>query len=250
MDMLQLLTDLHLEAERQGPGDAEHTRLALRLAGLAGRPGLDIADIGCGTGAASLVLAEELDARITAVDLLPAFLAELDRRAARAGLSGRIDTHAASMEELPFADASLDAIWSEGAIYNVGFEAGLHAWRRFLRPGGILAVSELTWLTNDRPAGLSAHWAREYPQVATAGEKVAQIQAAGYGLRGYFPLSPACWLAAYYEPLEARFSGFLDRHADSAEAQEIVAAERAEIALYRAHSAHVSYGFYIAQKLP
>ena len=45
------------------------------------------------------------------------------------------------MDELSFDDESLDAIWSEGAIYNIGFEHGVHTWRRFPKPGGILGVS-------------------------------------------------------------------------------------------------------------
>ena len=36
------------------------------------------------------------------------------------------------MDTLPFAAGSLDAIWSGGAIYNMGFESGVRQWRRFL----------------------------------------------------------------------------------------------------------------------
>jgi hypothetical protein len=36
-------------------------------------------------------------------------------------------------------DEELDAIWSEGAIYNMGFEAAIAAWKAFLKPGGILS---------------------------------------------------------------------------------------------------------------
>ncbi len=37
------------------------------------------------------------------------------------------------MDALPFAAGSPDAIWSEGAIYNMGFESGVRQWHRFLR---------------------------------------------------------------------------------------------------------------------
>lgn len=39
----------------------------------------------------------------------------------------------------PFDDASLDAIRAEGATCHVGFELGMQAWRRFVKPGGALA---------------------------------------------------------------------------------------------------------------
>ena len=74
MDELSLLADLHREGQRQGPGGVEETRLAIRLSGLRAGTGLKIADIGCGTGASSLVLAQELKADVTAVDFLPDFL--------------------------------------------------------------------------------------------------------------------------------------------------------------------------------
>ena len=248
MEDFRLIVDLHADAERQGPGGDDETRLAVALSGLGGARGLKIADIGCGTGAATRVLAQALDAQVTAVDLFPDFLAALDRRAAEAGLVDRIATLQAPMEDLPFAEASLDAIWSEGAIYNMGFAAGVAAWRRFLKPGGVLAVSELTWLTASRPEALQAHWDAEYPEVDLASAKMAVLERAGFTPAGYFALAERCWLDNYYRPMQARFADYLARHGGSEQARAVVAAEEAEIALYEANRAYVSYGYYIARK--
>lgn len=249
MDEFELLVDLHGGAARQGPGSEHATRQAIALCGLEGKTGLRIADIGCGSGASTLVLAKALDAQITAVDLFTAFLEQLEANARDAGVADRIDTLAASMDALPFADAQLDAIWSEGAIYNIGFEAGIRAWRPFLKPGGIIAASELTWLTHERPVALSQHWEREYDQVDTASAKIALLEKRGFQPIGYFPLSEECWLDNYYRPLQQRFSAFLERHRHSDTARQIIAAEQAEIALYERYRAYVSYGFYIARKV-
>lgn len=246
---LSLLVDLHRRNARLGPGSAETTGLAMTLAGLRKRDGLHVADIGCGTGASALQLARECDAQVMAVDAIPAFLSEVGRRAGEAGLAGRIRTVTASMDALPFAEGSLDAIWSEGAIYLMGFAQGLRAWRPLLRPGGILAVSDLTWLTDTRPAEIEEHWQRAYSQVAGAPAKIAVLEQEGYRLLGYFPLPEACWLEQYWRPLEATFPAFLDRQARAPAAQALVDAERAEIALYERYSAYVSYGFYIAQRV-
>ncbi len=97
MDELALLLELHHGGERQGPGGDDETHLAITLAGLAERKGLAVADIGCGTGASALVLARELDARITAVDFLSPFLERLQARAWEAGLADRIETLEASL---------------------------------------------------------------------------------------------------------------------------------------------------------
>ena len=65
-------------------------------------------------------------------------------------------THAANFSELPFPRESLDLIWSEGAIYTLGFAAGLAAWRSFPKERAFLAVTELTWLTDFRAEPLQA----------------------------------------------------------------------------------------------
>lgn len=249
MDDLDLLLDLHRNSGRQGPGGDDETKLAVALSGLKGADGLTIADIGCGSGASTRVLARELDAHIKAIDFLPDFLEQLDGLARQEGVSDRIATIACAMDSLGFDDASLDAIWSEGAIYNIGFENGIRAWRRFLKPNGILAVSELTWLTDTRPSELTDHWASEYPEVGTPSQKIAQLERHGYMVLGYFPLPKACWLDNYYRPMQARFEEFLARHNGSSAAQAIVDAERTEIDIYERHSAFVSYGYYIARKL-
>lgn len=168
--------------------------------------------------------------------------------AERQRLTKRIETLAASMDALPFKEQSFDAIWSEGAIYNIGFANGIKAWRSFLKPDGILAVSELTWLTAQRPSELEQHWDREYPEVDTASAKMAVLEDNGFSLIGYFALPKRCWLDNYYRPMQDRFAAFLERNDNSEAAAAIVAAEEHEIALYERYSAFVGYGYYVARR--
>jgi len=249
MDNLHLLIDLHQANARQGPGGDEQTALALRLTGLDPAAPLTVADIGCGTGASTLALARLLpQARITAVDFLAPFLATLQQRTAVAGVAGRVTPLEASMESLPFGDGQLDLLWSEGAIYNMGFEHGVQSWRRFLKPGGVLAVSELTWTTATRPPELQTHWEREYPEVDTASAKLGVLERHGYSPLGYFVLPAPCWLANYYRPLQAGFGDFLTRHAHSEAARAVVAEHEQEIALFEAFKAYFGYGVYVAKR--
>lgn len=248
MNDLDLLIDLHRDGRRQGPGGDDETRLSVTLSGLREAQGLRIADIGCGTGASTIVLARELDACVTAVDVVPEFLRRLDNTAQRENLGGRIRTLTASMEALPFEERSLDAIRSEGAIYDIGFESGIRAWRCFLKPSGVLAVSDLTWLTGERPAEVQQHWMREYPGVATASAKMALLEANGYSPIGYFAIPERCWLENYYRPMQERFAGFLSRNGHSEAARATVEAEKNEIALYERFCACYSYGYFVARR--
>ncbi len=247
-DELALLIDLHRDGERQGPGSEATTRQAIALAGLDRTRPLTIADLRCGTGAASLVLARELDARISAVDLSPDLLAVLVDWVDSQGLAERITPIKASIDALPFGEGSFDVFWSEGAIYNIGFAEGVGAWYRLLRPGGVLVVSELIWFTPapERPAALQAHWAAEYPQMGSASERMADLERAGYASAGFFVLPPACWTERYYRPLAARMDTFLARHGHSAPAQAVVQAERDEAALYERYGTHYGYGMFVA----
>lgn len=248
MDDLQLLIDFHISAQRQGPGGDNETLRALELAGINRHKELAVADIGCGTGASTICLARTLNARITAIDLIPDFLQVLQHKADKEGLSGRIQTLAASMDELPLADGAFDLLWSEGAIYNIGFRNGIESWKGFLKPGGILVVSEITWTTALRPAEIEDYWEREYPEIATASAKIGQLESAGYTPIGYFPLPENCWLDNYYEPLRARYQDFLQRHRHCPEAVALVQAEEKEIKLYEKYKPFYSYGVYCAQR--
>lgn len=247
MDDFQLLLDLHKRAQRQGPGSDAATRQAMEMTGLDLSRPLRIADIGCGTGAASIVLAQNLNATITAVDLFDDFLKVLQERAQAAGVADKIETLACSMDALPFEDSSFDLIWAEGAIYNIGFENGISQWRRFLKPGGLLVASEITWLTKNRPHEVEVHWMSEYPEIASASEKLRILENHGYMPSGYFVLPESCWLTNYYEPMQASFDAFLSRNGNSEEARAIVAQEQHEIALYEKYKAYYSYGMYLAR---
>jgi ubiquinone/menaquinone biosynthesis C-methylase UbiE len=98
----QLLIDLHKSAKRQGPGGDTESEKALDLAMMDRSTPLKIADIGCGTGASTLLLARLLEAQITAVDFLQDFLEVLEGRAENMGLSEKITTLCCSMDNLPF----------------------------------------------------------------------------------------------------------------------------------------------------
>jgi len=245
----QLLIDLHKHAVRQGPGGEVETKRALKLAGLNRSCPLKIADIGCGTGASTVLLAKELDAEITAVDFLSEFLDVLQSRAYDNGVADKITTLNCSMDALPFAEKEFDVIWSEGAVYNMGFEAGVSAWSRFLKPGGKLIVSEITWLSTTRPLDLQSHWEGEYPEIDVASSKIGILERHGYSPEAYFVLPTHCWLENYYRPMQSRFDEFLERHGQSDQAKAIVEAEKYEIALYEKYSAYYSYGVYVAKKL-
>ena len=246
---LELLIEFHKDAERQGPGSTDATLKALSFISFENNKALKIADIGCGTGSQTLILAQNLNADIIAVDLFPDFLEKLENLSKEKGLSHKINTLEGNMEELPFREEEFDLIWAEGSIYLMGFEKGIKEWNKFIKPNGFIAVSEITWTTGSRPSEIEDHWVNEYPEVDTASSKIKLLEENGYSPVGYFPLPESCWLDNYYDPMESRFDTFLEKHSHSELAKSLVEHERAEIQMYSKYRNYFSYGFYIAKKL-
>lgn len=237
---------VHGGLAREGPGDEASLRRALSMMkGLPAAP--DILDVGCGPGAQSLALASLTAGTITSVDTHAPFLADLNRAAESRGLADRITTLKASMDALPFADASFDAVWSEGAIYIMGFDQGLAAWKRLLRPGGFMAVSELCWLapTDQIPDDALAFWS-DYPAMRGVDANLKAVVDAGYRLVGHFILPPSAW-RNYYEPMQARISHLRDAWRDDPAAIAGLAPHQAEIDAYRAFGAWYGYLMVVMQ---
>ncbi len=115
------------------------------------------------------------------------------------------------MENLPFQEEAFDLIWSEGAIYNIGFERGLNEWRKFLKQGGYIAVTENTWFTEKRPAEIQEFWQKIYPEIDTIPNKVAQMQKAGYLPVASYMLPETIW-TDYYAWQNLRRESFLKKY--------------------------------------
>lgn len=243
---LNLISDFFCALDRQGPGGDEQTLRALEFIPRT-RSALRVADIGCGTGRQTEVLARHLDARITAVDLLPGMIRELDARMHRAGLSDRVTGLVASMDDLPFADAEFDLIWAEGSIYNIGFERGLREWRRYLRPGGTVAVTECSWLRPD-PHPETTFIRENFPDMASISAKTRILEDAGYEPLACFSLPRHCWTENYYALVSARIPGFLAEQGQSPVALRFTQLMHEEIEHYRQYGSYFGYVFYIGRK--
>lgn len=243
-----LICEYFSGVERQGPGSPEMTIKALGFIDNLNDTSR-IADIGCGTGGQTMTLAQNTAGRITGVDLFSSFIEKFNTSARGLNLQDRVAGIVGSMENLPFGDGELDLIWSEGAIYNIGFERGLNEWRKFIKPGGHIAVTEVSWFTEKRPDEINTFWNDAYPQIDTIPNKVAQMQKAGYVPVATFILPENCWLEHFYAPQVAMREAFLKKYAGNKTAAEFVANQRHEEELYNKYKEYYGYVFYIGKKL-
>jgi serine/threonine-protein kinase HipA len=207
-----------------------------------------VLDLGSGCGRQTLVLARELGVPITAVDGHAPYLAELEAEAGRQGLRPLIKTRCADFGQLDDAPGSYDLLWSEGAIYVLGWAKGLERWRPLLAPGGYMAATEATWLKDAPPAEAVAFWREAYPTMGTVASNTVIAREAGYQVLDTFALPSSAWLDEYYGPLRARMSALRPEAGSDPALAEAIASTEQEIAFYERYGDTYGYVFYLLRK--
>ncbi len=199
--------------------------------------------MGCGAGAATVDLALTFhDAVITAIDNHGHFVAGLRQRVA--AMPASISVLEADMAAPPMAPASLDLIWCESAIYNVGRSTALAAWRPLLASGGRVAFSDVVWTDGAPPAEARAFWAGEYPAMATTADVEAELADGGYELVDRYVAPLSDW-QDYYAPLRPRL-GPLAQDADEALAM-VLGSMRREMAIFDAFASSYASVWFIVR---
>jgi cyclopropane fatty-acyl-phospholipid synthase-like methyltransferase len=207
-----------------------------------------ILDLGCGCGGQTLSLARHTEGSILALDNHQPYLDELRRRAEAAGLSGRIQVVLKDMHTLTQDDGPFDLIWSEGALFVMGFREGLATCHSLQTPGGGLAVSELCWLRPDPPAECRQFFSETFPAMTDVNGALSTIRACGYEPLGHFTVPESAWWTSYYHPVEERLRSLRKRHAGDAEKMSMMESIQMEIDIYRQYSAYYGSEFFVMRR--
>jgi ubiquinone/menaquinone biosynthesis C-methylase UbiE len=240
---------------RLGPGDNASTRKAFEMLEAVKKDSrvdsrqsnFSVLDIGCGNGAQTIELAKNVDGTILAVDNHQPFLDELQRRAQEAGVVDKIQVRQQNMAELGQEQKSYDLIWSEGALYSMGFNEGLAMCFNLMAEQGQMAVSELCWHRPDIPKDCLDFFAKEYPPMVDTATNIDTIKQCGYALVGQFPLPGSAWIEGYYLPLEERLKSMRIRYDAEPEKLDLIESIQVEIDMYRQYGQYYGYDFYLMQ---
>lgn len=131
----------------------------------------DVADLGCGTGSLSVLLAEG-GHRVTGLDLSPEMLRQARRKAERHRVDVALVEGDAADPALP--PASYDVVLCRHVLWALPDPAAaLARWRRLLRPGGRLVLVEGRWATG---GGLTADEVRELLRPLTTRVEVQRLE--------------------------------------------------------------------------
>lgn len=242
-DLAPAVLEFFAGLPRQGPGSDADTGAMLECVRDHLPPDPVVADLGCGTGGSTLLLAERLRAPVTAVERVPAFCARLRATAAARGLAPLVRVQEADMLDPPIPDGSLDLLWSEGAAYAVGFAEALRRWRRLLRPGGLCVVSECCWLAEERPEAVRRFWSEAYPAMTTLAGCAERARAAGYRVEATRVLSAAAWNGYY-----AAIADALDGAPGRSVGRDVRDALLTERAVFEASRGSYGYVFFVLRR--
>jgi len=151
----------------------KYTKKAFKMIPYVDKP--KILDIGCGTGVPTLELAILSGGKVIGLDINQESLNDLERKAKQFNLSNRVKTIKCSMFEMNFPDEYFDIIWSEGAIFLIGFKKALKGWRKFIRLEGFLVIHEMCYLEVNPPTEIRNYWEKVYPEIRTVDENLKVI---------------------------------------------------------------------------
>ncbi len=109
------------------------------------RSGESVLDCGCGTGTLALIAKRRVGpgGSVHGIDISKDMLERAKKKTRQEGLD--ITFHEGSIDELPFPDASFDAIFSTLMLHHVPKEVKLGAFRemrRVLKPGGRIVIAD------------------------------------------------------------------------------------------------------------
>ncbi|HZO25624.1 MAG TPA: methyltransferase domain-containing protein [Chloroflexota bacterium] len=167
-----------------GGGKAATERLA-RLADFP--PDTHVLDVGGGVGGPARTLVAQFGCRVTLVDPTESYVAAGALLTERMGLAGRLAHRIGSGLDLPFADGTFDAVWTQNSGMNIADKERLYAeFYRVLRPGGRLAIQE-PMAGPVQPILFPVMWARDASTsfLRSPAEMRAIIVAAGFRARAW-----------------------------------------------------------------
>lgn len=246
---LNIFYEAFSKLDRLAPGSEASTCKALAMVKKYRYP-LQVLDIGCGVGAQTFAIAEHSEAVIAAVDNYRPYLQSLEKQAWKKGLAQRITPVLGSMFELDltFSPHTFDVIWAEGVAYIMGFDQALISWAPLLKMHGVIALTEISWLT-DKPSSLArSFWEQAYPRIRHIQKNIDLAKMLGYRYLEHFILPATDWIEGYYQPLSARVRVLQEKYQDNPEALLVLQAIEEEIDFYHEFGQEYGYVFYILQK--
>ncbi len=234
---------------RLGAGDFKHTHKAFSIISKEVSGNLKILDAGCGKGTQTMDLARLCPScEIIASDIYKPYLDCVDEKIAAEGFCGRVKTLCASMDKLPFEEESFDIIWAEGCASIIGIENAVSYWKKLIRPGGYIMISDIFWFTKNPSDEPKKFFAENHPDMMTEDEALNIAENFGLILAGSFRLSTTVWEESFYGLLKAKFGELEEKYCENEDAMAVIDTLKQQTKLYDNYSDEFGNTYLIMRK--
>lgn len=242
----EIFFEVYEPLPRQGPGNRASAARALGLCRDL-PPSPAILDLGCGTGAQTLYLADLTAGSIVAVDSHAPSIERLRATIAERGLEDRIRPVVGDIVSPDHAPESFDLIWSEGALYNIGIGNALRIYRSILRPEGCFVFTEAVWRKENPPAEVTAIF-EDYPGMGWVHDVLATIEESDFSTVDHFTIPDEAWWDDFYTPMERRIEELRGKYNGDADALAVLDEIAREPDMHRRHSDYYAYELFVVRR--
>jgi cyclopropane fatty-acyl-phospholipid synthase-like methyltransferase len=240
------LIRLYASLPRQGPGLPKYTIAALSQTDLQKRKNPSILELGCGTGGATVTLAQAFPCQILATDVFEEVLNPLREKCKKLTFKGKIEVKNMDMRMKDISSlGKFDAIWAEGSLFIMGFKNGFEHWKKAIKPGGWMVVSDLAWLTENPPKEVKEYFDSIYP-MKTIEENVKIIKETGFEEVKTLVMEKDGWMDEFYTPQNELMQKLMKNESDQKRI-EMLKEKQKEIEIYEKYWESYSYAFYICK---
>jgi len=187
-----------------------------------------ILDVGCGSGIPTIELAKLSKGHVTGIDIDKDSLDILKRKIEDKGLKNQISVIKESINNMDFPKESFDIIWSEGAVFVIGFEKSIERWRAYLKPNGFLVIHD---------------------EIIDKSKKLGLIEKYGYKIISQFDLPFQIWWNEYFTRLEQLVESYRKKYPNDLKLKSELEKDQNEIDMCRSNPDRASSFYVIMQKV-
>jgi ubiquinone/menaquinone biosynthesis C-methylase UbiE len=188
----------------------------------------NILDVGCGTGVPTIELAKISGGYVTGIDLDVSLLDILRKKIIDTELERQLSIINKSIFLMDFPKESFDIIWSEGAVFVIGFEKSIKNWYKFLKPNGFLVLHD---------------------DIKDKNKKLGLVEKYGYKLTAQFDLSFEIWWNDYYSKVEKLVENYKDKYPNDLDLRKEIDSDQNQVNMCKSTPEIISSFYIILQRV-
>lgn len=209
---------------------------------------LRVLNIGSGKGLETIWMLQEFKFAVAALDAHEPYLDALYSLCEKEGFEDRIELYCEDMNDLPFKKGFFDIIICEGSINLVGFKNGVSYFKKFLKPGGMLVVSDYNLTKTDMPKELTRYFETFAPDINLLEDRVKWCESEGLKVHATLKVPDEAWWKNYLSPMRAKSNELLQEYEMDQDKLKLINELLLDLNMREKYKEYYEFNFIIMQK--